>query len=113
MNVDRVDRIEDVLRTAALLVPVRKLADGHGDVQAGEVLLREDDLLRELGVREDVVEKRLRPELEHARDELRFGIRVEGGEKCVAAPDPDVVKVETELWTRKSVIPIGQHRASA
>ena len=98
MNVDRVDRIEDVLRTAALLVSVRELADGDGDVEAREVLLCEDDLLCKLVVRKDVVEERLGPELEHARDELGARVRVERGEERVAPPDPQVVAVKPELY---------------
>ena len=98
MDIDRVDGVEDVLRAAALLVAVRELADSDGDVEAGEVLLREDDLLRKLRVREDVVEERLGPELEHARDELGARVRVERGEERVAPSDPQVVAVKPELY---------------
>ena len=98
MNVDRVNRIEDVLRAATLLVPVRKLADGDRDREAREVLFCEDDLFCKLAVREDVVEERLGPELQHPRHELGARVRVQIGEERVAAAYPDVVPVKAELW---------------
>lgn len=95
--VDRVNHVEHVLPAAALLVARRELADGDGDVQAGEVRLREHDLLRERVVRDRVVEQRLRAELQHARHELRLRVRVQQREDRVAARDPDQVSVEPEL----------------
>lgn len=97
MDVDRVDRIEHVLRAPALLVPKRELADRDGDAEARQVRLRKRDLLRELVVREHVVEQRLRAKLQHARHELRERVRVQGGQERVASRDPDVASVEPEL----------------
>ena len=97
MYVDRVDRVQQVLRPAALLEPKRELAHGDRDVEARQVLLREPDLLRELRVREYVVEKRLGPELENARHEFSLWVRVQCGEERVPSGDPEVVEVEAEL----------------
>ena len=101
VNVDGVDGVEDVLRAAALLVAIRELADGDGDVQARQVLLREQHLLRELVVREHVVEERLRAELDHARHELCQGVRVQSGEESVASRDPDIIAIEPKLREKR------------
>lgn len=98
MDVDGVDGIEHVLRAAALLVPVRELADRDGDVQAREVLLGQHDLFRKLVVREHVVEERLRAKLQDPCHELGLGIRVQRGVESVAPPDPLVGAVESEPY---------------
>lgn len=77
MDVDEVDRIEHVLSATTLLVAIGKFGDSDRNVQARQVLLREGDLLRELGVREDVVEQRLGAELYAAGDELGERVRVQ------------------------------------
>lgn len=97
MDVDEVNCIEHVLRAAVLLIPVCQLADRHRDAQAREVRLRVLDLARKLRVREDVVVERLGAELHAARDELRLGVRVQGGEELIAPRPPLIPTVEAEL----------------
>ena len=97
VDVDRVNRVEHVLRAAALLETKRELADRDGDVETRQVLLRKRDLLCELCMREDVVEERLRAELDHPRHELGLRVRVQSGEEGVTPAFPQVVAVEAEL----------------
>ena len=77
MNVNGVDGIEHVLGAPALLIAVGELRDGNWNVEARQVLLREDNLLCELLMGQDVVVKRLRSELDATRDELGQRIRVQ------------------------------------
>ena len=44
MNIDVIDRIEDVLSATALLVTVSKLGNGDGDLHACESSLGQGDL---------------------------------------------------------------------
>lgn len=101
VDVDKVDRVEHVLRAPALLVPVRELAHRHGDAEAREVRLGEQDLLREHLVREHVVVQRLRAKLHAARDEFSTRVRVQGREQRVAPRLPDVPAREAELGEQR------------
>ena len=102
MDVDEVFSIEHVLRAAALLIAICQLADGHWNVEARQVLLRGDDLRRQLIGRQDVVEKRLRAKLHAARDKFSFGVRVQGGKEGVSPRLPDIRPVEAELRDQRN-----------
>ena len=97
MNIYEIFCIEHVLRAAALLIAICQLADGHWNIEARQVLLRGDDLRRQLIGRQDIVEERLRAKLHAACDKFSFGVRVQGGKEGVSPRLPDIRPVEAEL----------------
>lgn len=97
MDVDEVNRVEDVLCAATLLVPICELADRHRDAQTREVRFCLLDLVCELCMRKDVVVKRLRAELHSTCDKFCLGVGVQRGEELVAPLLPLTPAVEAEL----------------
>lgn len=74
MDVNEINCVQYVLSSATLLVSVCQFADGNRDIEAREVSLCLYYLLRELIMRQDVVEKRLRTKLDATGDKFGFGI---------------------------------------
>jgi hypothetical protein len=96
VDVDKVDRVKDVLRSSSFLIPIRELAHSDRNPQIRQTLLGLQHLLSKLVVWQDVVQ-RLGAKLDHARDELAQWIRVKSAEQAVALTLPLIRAVKTKL----------------
>jgi hypothetical protein len=105
VDVDRVDRVKDVLRSSSFLIPIRELAHSDRNAQIRQSLLGLQHLLSKLAVWQDVVVERLGAKLDHARDELAQWVRVKSAEQAVAPTLPLIRAVKTKLPARCQVAP--------
>ena len=97
MDVDNVDRVEDVLRPSPFLIPIRELAHRDRNLQTRQALLGAPHLLGKLAGRQYVVEQGLGAKLDRARDELGLWVRAKRAEQTVAPVLPLVRPVKAKL----------------
>jgi len=79
VDIDRVNSVKNILSAPAFLITVCQLADGNRDANVREIQLRIEHLSSESLRSDDVVEKRLSPDLDDACDELALGVVMKDG----------------------------------
>ena len=97
VDINVINRIENVLSTTALLITVGELRNGDGYLYACELRLGRSDLGSEFGVGKDIVVQRLGAKLYATGDELGFWIGSERVDERITTCLPLVATIETKL----------------